>query len=65
MLCLDVGVSMNIAPPDGGETHLEAALAVAKQIIQQKVNLCVVYFTYTHTHTIIMIPATPTDVCRQ
>ena len=42
VLCLDVGPSMNIAPPSGGDTHLEMALRVANQIIQQKV--CV------HTH---------------
>ena len=43
VLCLDVGPSMNIAPPSGGDTHFEMALRVANQIIQQKV--CV------HTHS--------------
>lgn len=37
VLCLDVGPSMNIAPPSGGDTHLEMALRVANQIVQQKV----------------------------
>lgn len=39
VLCLDVGPSMNIAPPSGGDTHLEMALRVANQIVQQKVCL--------------------------
>ena len=38
VLCLDVGPSMDIAPPSGGETHLEMAVRVANQIIQQKVR---------------------------
>ena len=38
VLCLDVGPSMDIAPPSGGDTHLEMALRVANQIVQQKVD---------------------------
>ena len=38
ILCLDVGPSMDIAPPSGGDTHLEMALRVANQIVQQKVR---------------------------
>ncbi len=38
ILCLDVGSSMDIAPPTGTDTHLEMALRVAKQIVQQKVS---------------------------
>ena len=39
ILCLDVGPSMDIAPPSGGDTHLEMALRVAVQIVQQKVSV--------------------------
>lgn len=37
VLCLDVGPSMSLTPLDGGETSLEKALRVARQITQQKV----------------------------
>ena len=37
VLCIDVGPSMDIAPPSGGETNLEMAIRVANQIVQQKV----------------------------
>ena len=30
---------MNIAPPSGGDTHLEMALRVANQIVKQKVHM--------------------------
>ena len=39
VLCMDVGPSMDIAPPSGGETSLEMAIRVANQIVQQKVGL--------------------------
>lgn len=39
VLCMDVGPSMDIAPPSGGETSLEMAIQVANQIVQQKVGL--------------------------
>ena len=39
VLCMDVGPSMDIAPPSGGETSLEMAIRVANQIVQQKVSL--------------------------
>ena len=39
ILCLDVGPSMDIAPPSGGDTRLEMALRVAIQIVQQKVSV--------------------------
>lgn len=38
VLCMDVGPSMDIAPPSGGETSLEMAIKVANQIVQQKVR---------------------------
>ena len=40
---MDVGPSMDIAPPSGGETSLEMAIRVANQIVQQKVGLRGVY----------------------
>ena len=39
MLCLDVGPSMNISPPAGGETRLEMAIKIINQIVQQKVRV--------------------------
>ena len=39
VLCLDVGPSMDLTPLDAGETALEKALRVARQITQQKVFL--------------------------
>ncbi|KAL5493773.1 hypothetical protein EMCRGX_G014997 [Ephydatia muelleri] len=36
VLCLDVGPSMNISPPVGGDTHLEMAVKIINQIVQQK-----------------------------
>ena len=38
ILCLDVGPSMDFAPLGEGDTHLEMALRVASQIVQQKVR---------------------------
>ena len=38
MLCVDVGPSMSIPPPAGGDTHLEMAIKIANQIVQQKVG---------------------------
>lgn len=53
---MDVGPSMDIAPPSGGETSLEMAIRVANQIVQQKVGLvrevCVcVCLRYKHKST--------------
>ena len=36
-MCIDVGPSMSLTPLDGGETNLERAIRVARQITQQKV----------------------------
>jgi len=36
IVCLDVGPSMDLAPPTGGHTYLEMAVRVANQIVQQK-----------------------------
>ena len=37
IICIDVGPSMSVAPPTGGDTYLEMAVRVANQIVQQKV----------------------------
>ena len=42
VLCVDVGPYMDIAPPSGGDTHLEMAIQVANQIVQQKVGASII-----------------------
>ena len=61
ILCLDVGPSMDIAPPSGGDTHLEMALRVAVQIVQQKVG---VEGSYTLCNT-SLVPRRFPPACRQ
>lgn len=58
VLCLDVCPSMSLSPLDGGETALEKAIRVMRQITQQKV-----FGTVQFCHS--SLPAVFADVCRE
>ena len=48
IICLDVGPSMSVAPPTGGDTYLEMAVRVANQIVQQKVRTFSIVTLHKH-----------------